>query len=57
VLADPKDVEHLLKEIHKPVLVHFEPLFGHLDPTLGQNCYQTIYPIVLKLIKKYQHQG
>jgi hypothetical protein len=33
--------------------VHNEPEYAHLDPLLGENAYQRIYPIVIDLLAKY----
>jgi len=49
-LADPKDVQRLLSLLPTPPFVHYEPLYAHLDPLIGYNAYQRIYPIILDMI-------
>jgi len=49
-LADPTDVRYLLTLMPTPPLVHYESQYAHLDPLIGTNAYQRIYPIILSLI-------
>jgi len=49
-LADPKDVERLLALLPTPPFVHYEPKYAHLDPLIGTNAYQRIYPLILNMI-------
>jgi len=52
-LADPTDVERLIGILPFPPFVHNEPDYAHLDPLLGYNAYQRIYPLVLEFLEKY----
>jgi pimeloyl-ACP methyl ester carboxylesterase len=49
-LADPKDVERLLTLLPTPPFVHYEENYAHLDPLIGINAYQRIYPIILEML-------
>jgi pimeloyl-ACP methyl ester carboxylesterase len=55
-LGDPKDVSALLNDIPPSpnTFVHMEATYGHLDPLIGYNAWQRIYPIILDLIAHYQ---
>jgi len=55
-LADPADVQILLNDLpsgNKPVLVHNEPTYEHLDFTWGIDAHTKIYPSVIQLAQKY----
>jgi len=52
-LADPQDVQTLLSLLPISPFVHYEPQYAHLDPLIGTNAYQRIYPIVLDLLQQY----
>jgi pimeloyl-ACP methyl ester carboxylesterase len=49
-LADPKDVQRLLSLIPSTPLVHYEAEYAHLDPLIGENAFQRIYPMILQMI-------
>jgi pimeloyl-ACP methyl ester carboxylesterase len=52
-LADPTDVRRLISLLPKAPLVHWEPQYAHLDPLLGINAYQRIYPRIIELLGKF----
>jgi len=49
-LADPKDVQRLLSLLPSSPLVHYESDYAHLDPLIGENAYQRIYPLIVQMI-------
>jgi len=49
-LADPKDVQRLLTLLPNPPFVHYEETYAHLDPLIGINAYERIYPIILQML-------
>jgi len=51
-LADPKDVERLLSLLPSPPYVKYEETYAHLDPLIGTNAYEWIYPIILEMLEK-----
>jgi len=55
-LANPTDVTAMIADIPpSPTnFIHMEATYGHLDPLLGYNAWQRIYPIALDLIAHYQ---
>jgi len=56
VLADPTDVQLLLNALptnNKPIIVHDEPSYEHLDFVWGMNAYQLIYPEIVQLAQQY----
>jgi len=55
-LADPADVLKLLSDLpddNKPVIIHNEASYEHLDFTWGIDASVKIYPQVVKLAQKY----
>jgi len=55
-LADPTDVQHLLNMLpssNKPVLVHNEAAYEHMDFVWGMDAHQKIYPTIVQLAQKY----
>jgi hypothetical protein len=52
-LADPTDVRRLISLLPKAPLVHWEPQYAYLDPLLGINAYQRIYPRIIELLGKF----
>jgi pimeloyl-ACP methyl ester carboxylesterase len=55
-LADPSDVAKLLKDLPVNHTVINIPNYGHLDPLLGYNAHQIIYPTILEQLVKYYKQ-
>eukprot|EP01103_Thecamoeba_quadrilineata_P006371 TRINITY_DN16098_c0_g1_i1.p1 TRINITY_DN16098_c0_g1~~TRINITY_DN16098_c0_g1_i1.p1 ORF type:complete len:395 (-),score=43.16 TRINITY_DN16098_c0_g1_i1:70-1254(-) len=55
-LGDPDDVNALIQDIppSPTTFIHMEATYGHLDPLLGYNAWQRIYPTILDLIAHYQ---
>jgi len=51
-LADPKDVQRLLTLLPVPPFVHYEETYAHLDPLIGTNAYQRIYPLILDMLER-----
>eukprot|EP01101_Sappina_pedata_P005831 TRINITY_DN275_c0_g2_i2.p1 TRINITY_DN275_c0_g2~~TRINITY_DN275_c0_g2_i2.p1 ORF type:complete len:289 (+),score=109.58 TRINITY_DN275_c0_g2_i2:551-1417(+) len=51
-LADPKDVQRLLTLLPFDPFVHYEASYAHLDPLLGTNAFQLIYPTILGMLDK-----
>jgi len=56
-LADPKDVERLLSLLPTPPFVKYESTYAHLDPLIGTNAYEWIYPIILQLLDQIWVEG
>jgi pimeloyl-ACP methyl ester carboxylesterase len=52
-LADPTDVQFMIAQLPGTPMVHIEPNYAHLDPLLGTNANQRIYPRILDLLQKY----
>jgi len=49
-LADEKDVEHLLKEIPRPVYTKFFPHYGHFDFVWGLDAHILLYPQIIQFL-------
>eukprot|EP01116_Phalansterium_solitarium_P006509 TRINITY_DN18834_c0_g1_i1.p2 TRINITY_DN18834_c0_g1~~TRINITY_DN18834_c0_g1_i1.p2 ORF type:complete len:391 (+),score=140.83 TRINITY_DN18834_c0_g1_i1:88-1260(+) len=55
-LADPTDVQWLLQALpasNKPVLVHNEDSYEHLDFVWGMDAHVKIYPLLVEYAQKY----
>jgi len=55
-LADPVDVTRLVQELPvKPVLVHNQPTYSHVDYVLSMGAWTDDYPDLLRIIQQYNH--
>lgn len=52
IVADPKDIQHLLPKVANLIYYKMIPHYNHMDFYLGEDAYQEIYQDLIRLMKE-----